>query len=55
MDFVLSYVIFIMLNDISSWLVQSIVESIIIMIVRESGLSYVHWDWGIIVLSRCIR
>ena len=63
----LGHIIFIILGSIGSWLVWSIVELVVVPIVepvivpivepvvRESGTSYVHWDWHIIVLPRCIR
>ena len=57
MYLVLSHVFFVVLGSIGSWLVWPIVEPIPIVetVVGEPGLSYVHWDWGIDVLFRCIR
>ena len=59
MDFILGCIIFIVLGSIGSWLVWSIVELVVVpiveAIVRESGMSYVHWDWCIAVLPGCIR
>ena len=51
MDFILSCIIFIILGGIGLWLAWPIAE----VVVRESGMSYVHWDWHIIILSGCIR
>ena len=59
MDFVLGCIIFVVLGSVGSWLVWSVVElvvePIVKVVVRKSGTSYVHWDWHIIVLPRCIR
>ena len=59
MDFVLGCIIFVVLGSVGSWLVWSVVElvvePIVEAVVRESGVSYVHWDWHIVVLSGCIR
>jgi hypothetical protein len=54
MYLVLSCIFFIILGSIGSWLAWSIVElvSIVKVVVRESGVSYVYWDWGVIVLPR---
>ena len=56
MYLVLRCVFFIILSGIGSWLVQPIVKPIPIIeaVVWESGTSYVHWDWGVIVLPRHI-
>ena len=56
MDFILSCVVFpIMLDDVSLWLAQSIVGPVIEAVVGESEVPYVHWDWCVIVLPRCVR
>jgi hypothetical protein len=55
----LGHIIFIILGSIGSWLVwsiaESVVEPIVEAVVGESGVTYVHWDWHIVVLSGCIR
>ena len=55
--FVLSCIFFVILGSISSQLVWPVVELIptVEAVVGKSGMSYVHWDWGIVVLSRHIR
>ena len=53
MDFILGHIILIVLDDISLWLMP-IVEPIVEPVIGESGVSYVHWDWCVIVLSRHI-
>ena len=54
MYLVLSYIVFVVLSGISSRLVWSIVEpiSVVETIVWEPRASYVHREWGVIVLHR---
>ena len=53
MYLVLRCVFFIVLGSIGSWLAQSVVKpvSVVETVVWKPGVSYVHWDWGVIVLS----
>ena len=53
MDLILGYVVFIMLNDVSSWLMPT-VKPIVEAVIREFRTSYVHWNWHVIVLSGCV-
>ena len=51
--FILGCIVFIVLSGISSRLAWSIVKpiSVVKTIIGKPRASYVHWDWGVIVLS----